>query len=187
MRTAWRFPETIKTRPVFDATMQTRTGVFRHQSNQLRMGRFKIIHGVFEFAHKIPDQFRLLLAASGFVRRSFDQTGNISSYIRSRLTRIFLGPILFLKAVRCRESETGRNYAQDQKFQMAALFNPNPYDQYRDRLAVRGGFATNACASAKIELSASRRQRKFFHCPQPHERGEAWNNETTDGFAGRTL
>jgi hypothetical protein len=53
-------------------------GVFRHQSNQLRMGRFKIIHGVFEFAQKIPDRLRLLLAASGFVRRSFDQTGNTS-------------------------------------------------------------------------------------------------------------
>ena len=69
---------------------------------------------------------------------------------------------------------------------MAALFNPDPYDRYRDRLAVRAGFVTKACASAKIELCASRRQRKFFHCPQPHERGEAWNNETTDGFAGRT-
>jgi hypothetical protein len=42
-------------------------GVFRHQSNQLRMGRFKIIHGVFEFAQKIPDRLRFLLAASGFV------------------------------------------------------------------------------------------------------------------------
>jgi hypothetical protein len=83
MRTAWRFPETIKTRPVFDATRQTRTGVFRHQSNQVRMGCFKIIHGVFEFAQKIPDRLRLLLGASGFVRRGFDETGNISSYIRS--------------------------------------------------------------------------------------------------------
>src|SRR5438132_1956036 len=99
----------------------------------------------------------------------------------------FSRPYSFPQAVGCRRSKTGRNYAQDQKFQMAALFNPNPCDRYRDRLAVRAGFATNACASAKIELSASRRQRKFFHCTQPHERGEAWNNETTDGFAGRTL
>ena len=39
----------------------------------------------------------------------------------------------------------------------------------------------------KIELCASRRQRKFFRCPQPHERGKAWSDETTGGFAGRTL
>ena len=161
-------------------------GVFRHQSNQLQMGRFKL-STEFEFAQTIPDRLRLLLAASGFVRRSFDQTGNISSYIRSRLTRIFLGPILFLKDVGCRQSETGRNYAHDQKFQMDALFNPNPYDQYRDRITVRAELAIHACASAKIELSAGRRQRKLFRCPQPHERGQAWRDETTDGFAGRTL
>jgi hypothetical protein len=130
-------------------------GEFRHQSNQLRMGRFKTIHGVFEFAQKTSDRLRFLLAASGFVRRSFDQTGNISCDIRSRLTRIFFGPILFIKAAGCRRFESGRNYARDQKFRMDAFFNP--CDQYRDRLAFRAGFATNAGAGAKIELSAGRR------------------------------
>jgi len=78
MRTAWRFPETIKTPRFLMRQGRQERGAFRHQSNQLRMGRFKIIRGVFEFAQKIPDRLCLLLAASGFVRRSFDQTGNTS-------------------------------------------------------------------------------------------------------------
>ena len=98
---------------------------------------------------------------------------SLFSHVRSRLTRFFLGPTLFLKAAGCRQFKTGRNYARDQKF----------------RMTVRAGFATNACinGSAKIELYAGRRQRKFFRCPQPYERGKAWSDETTGGFAGRTL
>ena len=53
-----------------------------------------------------------------------------------------------MQTIRDREELCARS-----KVSMDALFNPNPCDQYRDRLAVRGGFATTACAGAKIELS----------------------------------
>ena len=67
------------------------------------------------------------------------------------------------------------------------LFSIPIYDRYPDRFTVRGGLATNACASAKIELCAGRRRGKFFRCPQADERGKAWSDETTGEFAGRTL
>src|ERR1700730_9500251 len=92
----------------------------------------------------------------------------------------FLSSSCLMQSIRDR-----RNYARDQKFQMDAPFNP--YDQCRDRVAVRARLAAKGFARAKIELYAGGGQRKFFRCPQSHERGKAWSDETTGGFAGRTL
>src|SRR5437763_1142113 len=91
----------------------------------------------------------------------------------------------FFKAARCRQFNTGRNYARDHKFQMDAPFNS--YDQYHDRLAGCGGSTANAHASEEDELYAGRGRGKFFRCPYPHEPGKAWSDETTGGLAGRTL
>src|ERR1700687_4293985 len=78
----------------------------------------------------------------------FPITANISGEKPStRLTRIFRGLSFWLNLLDAGYFETGRNYARDQKFQMDALFNP--CDQSPDRIAVRTGFVTNACASAK--------------------------------------
>ncbi len=40
------------------------------------MRRLKVFHGLFEFAQRMPDRFRLALGASCFVGRSLHKTGN---------------------------------------------------------------------------------------------------------------
>jgi hypothetical protein len=79
MRTAWRFPETIKTRPVFDATRQTRTGCIPSPEQPAADGTLqKLSTECLSSCKRFLIDSGSLLAASGFVRRSFDQTGNIS-------------------------------------------------------------------------------------------------------------
>jgi len=41
------------------------------------------------------------------------------------------------------------------------FFNPNPYDQYRDRSRCSRRIATTPATSAKIELPASRNKESF--------------------------